>query len=119
MLTWKDGFSTSSKLDGCTDEQVYPVLSSHYNVPWGLLLFTYTLSCKRASDGVSTWAKFDVHIYHGYPVIWKSILPFIMYYGSALLLFTRKLHGLQTFEHISALLAIKAWVFVKFHTHIY
>ena len=39
-------------------------------------------------------------------------------YRSALLLFTRKLHCLQSFEHMSALLAIKAWVFVKFHTHI-
>ena len=47
----------------------------------------------------------------------QKYLPFIMYYGSALLLFTRKLHCLQTFEHMSALLAIKAWVFVKFHTH--
>ena len=25
------------------------------------------------SDGVSTWAKIDGHIYHGYPVICKSI----------------------------------------------
>ena len=33
---------------------------------------------------------------------------FIMYYGSALLLFIHKLHCLQTFEHMSPLLAIKA-----------
>ena len=30
----------------------------------------------------------------------QKYLPFIMYYGSALLLFTRKVHCLQTFEHI-------------------
>ena len=29
----------------------------------------------------------------------QKYLPFIMYYGSALLLFTRKVHCLQTFEH--------------------
>ena len=52
----------------------------------------------------------------GYHVISKSI-SFIIYYGSALL-FTCKLHCLQTFEHMSALLAIKAWVLVKFHTPI-
>ena len=33
-----------------------------------------------------------------------------MYYGSALLLFTRKLHCLDTFEHMSALLAFKAYI---------
>ena len=47
----------------------------------------------------------------------QKYLPFKMYCGSALLLFTRKLHYLQTFEHMSAHLAIKAWVFVKFYTH--
>ena len=35
-------------------------------------------------------------------------IPFIMYYGSALLLFICKIHCLQTFEHMSALWAIKA-----------
>ena len=30
-----------------------------------------------------------------------------MYYGSALFLFTRKVHCLQTFEHMSAHWAIK------------
>ena len=50
--------------------------------------------------------------------LYAKYLPFIMYYVSALLLLTRKLHCLQTFEHMSALLAIKAWVIVKFHTHI-
>ena len=39
---------------------------------------------------------------------WWKYFPFIMYYESALLLFIRKLHCLQTFEHMSALLAIKA-----------
>ena len=29
------------------------------------------------SDGVSTWAKFDGHIYHEYPVICKSISPLL------------------------------------------
>ena len=33
----------------------------------------------QVSDVVSTWAKFDGHIYHGYPVMQKY-LPFIMYY---------------------------------------
>ena len=38
-------------------------------------MFTQTLSSKRASDGVGTWAKFDVPIYHGYPVISKGMSP--------------------------------------------
>ena len=56
-----------------------------------MLLFTNMyLSCICASDVVSAWAKFDGHIYHGYPVICENISVFIMYYGSALFLFTRK-----------------------------
>ena len=40
------------------------------------LLFTkMKLSGKHASDGVSTPAKFDGHIYNGYPVICESISP--------------------------------------------
>ena len=35
-----------------------------------------SLNCKHLSDGVSTWAKFDDHIY----LLYKN-LPFIMYYG--------------------------------------
>ena len=38
----------------------------------------------------------------------QKSLPFIMYYGSAFLLFTRKVHCLQTLEHMNALRAIKA-----------
>ena len=39
-----------------------------------MLLFTnMSLSSECANDVVSTWAKFDGHIYHGYPVICKSI----------------------------------------------
>ena len=49
---------------------------------------------------------FDGHIYDG--------CYMQMYYGSALL-FTRKLHCLQASEHMSALLAIKALVFVKLY----
>ena len=45
----------------------------------------------------------------------QKYLPFIMYYGSALLLFICKIHCLQTFEHMSALWAIKA---LKLHIHI-
>ena len=41
-------------------------------------------------------------------LLMQKYLPFIMYYGSALLLFIHKRHCLQTFEHMSALLAIKA-----------
>ena len=68
------------------------------------------------SDGVSTWAKFDDHNYLPWVSCYmQKYLPFIMYYGSALLLFIRKLHYLQTFEHMSALLAIKAWILMKFH----
>ena len=53
-------------------------------------------------------AKFDVHIYHGYTVICKSIsLPFIMYYVSALLLFTRKLHMSHESLHIMELLSVQ------------
>ena len=48
--------------------------------------------------------------------LYAKVSPFIMYFGSALLLFTPKVHCLQTFEHRTALLAIKA---VKFHIHIY
>ena len=40
-----------------------------------LLFKNMQLSCKYASDGVSTWTKFDGHIYYGYPVICKSIAP--------------------------------------------
>ena len=29
---------------------------------------------------VHTWAKFDGHIYNGYPIIMQKCLPFIMYY---------------------------------------
>ena len=36
----------------------------------------------------------------------QKYLHFIMYYGSALLLFTRKLHCLKVFEHMSANWAI-------------
>ena len=48
--------------------------------------------------------------------LYTKVSPFIMYYGSALLLFTPKVHCLQTFEHRIALWAIKA---VKFHIQIY
>ena len=68
----------------------------------GLLLLTHTVNCKRASDGVSTWAKFDVYIYIPRVSCYvQKNVPFIMYYGSALLLFTCKLHCLQTFEHMN------------------
>ena len=43
----------------------------------------------------------------GIMLYYAKYLPFIIYYGSTLLLFTRKLHCLKTFEHMSALLAIK------------
>ena len=38
-------------------------------------------------------------------LLYAKVSPYIMYYGSALLLFTHKLHFLQTFEQMSALLA--------------
>ena len=44
----------------------------------------------------------------GILLLCEKYFPFIMYYGSALLLFIRKIHCLQAFEHMSALLAIKA-----------
>ena len=37
-----------------------------------MLLFTF--SCKHGSDGVSTWTKFDGHIY---PVIMQKYLPLL------------------------------------------
>ena len=37
------------------------------------------LSCIHVSEGVSTLTKFDSHIYHGYPVICKSISPLTLY----------------------------------------
>ena len=39
----------------------------------------------------STWTKFDGHIYHGYPVICKSIYTLLCITEVALLLFTHKL----------------------------
>ena len=75
----------------------------------------YLQICNSVVYVLVMWAKFDGHIYHGSPVICKSIF-LIMDYGSALLLFTPKVHCLQTFEHMTALWAIKA---VKFHIHIY
>ena len=49
----------------------------------------------------------------------QKYVHFVMYNGSVLLLFTRKLHCLQICKHTSAHWAIKVYVFVKFHTHIY
>ena len=49
-------------------------------------------------------------------LLYTKVSPSIMYYGSALLLFTPKIHCLQTFEHRTALLAIKA---VKLHNYTY
>ena len=49
-------------------------------------------------------------------LLYSKVCP--LYNGSALLLFTCKLHCLQTFEHTSAILAIKAQVFVMFHTNL-
>ena len=65
---------------------------------------------------VSTWAKFDGHIYHGYPVMQKY-LPFIMYCEVCCCLCTCKVNCLQTIEHMGAHWAIKVYVFVKFHIH--
>ena len=48
----------------------------------------------------------------------QKYLPFIMYYGSALLLFTRKVHCLQTLEHMSALLAINVGVCEVSYTYL-
>ena len=58
--------------------------------------------------------KFDGHISHEYFVICKSIVPFIMYYGSGLLLFTRKLHYLQTFGQVTACYNIGTYLCTKF-----
>ena len=74
--------------------RVFELLRETRKTHLGVLLFTN--SCKHVRDGVSTWAKFDGHIYYEYLVMQKY-LPFIMYYGSALLLFTCKVHCLQTF----------------------
>ena len=49
-------------------------------------------------------------------LLYAKVSHFIMYYGSALLLFTHKVHCLQIIEHMTALWVIKA---VKFHIHIY
>ena len=35
----------------------------------------FQISCEHASDGVSTWGKFDGHIYYKCPVIMQSISP--------------------------------------------
>ena len=46
----------------------------------------------------------------------KVSLPFIMYYGSALLLFTRKLHCLQTFWLVPAHWVVRSYLSTKFQT---
>ena len=56
-----------------------------------------------SSTGILLYAK----VCPLYNVLWEFIVIVHM------------LHCLQTFEHMSALLAIKGQVFVKFHTHIY
>ena len=86
---------------------IYILISCGYM----LLFMNMQLSCKQVSDVVSTWAKFDGHIYHGYPAMQKY-LPFIMY--CELLLFTCKVNCLQTFEHMYAHWAIKVYVFRSF-----
>ena len=54
-------------------------------------------TCNSAlSDGVSTRAKFDCHIYVSpLSCYMPKYLPFIMYYGSALLMFICEVHCLK------------------------
>ena len=61
--------------------------------------------------GLSTWTKLDGYIY---PVIMQKCLPFVMYCEVCC-----QVNCLQTYEHMSAYCAIKVYVFVKFHVHIY
>ena len=49
-------------------------------------------------------------------LLYAKYLPFIMYYGSALLLFTRKVHCLQTFWQVIAHRVIGPYLGTKFHT---
>ena len=51
---------------------------------------------------------------HIYPVIMQKCLPFIMYCEICC-----QVNCLQTCEHMNAYWAIKAYIFVKFHIHIY
>ena len=46
----------------------------------------------------------------------QKYLPFIMYYGSVLLLFTRKVHCLQTFWQVTARRVIGLYLGTKFQT---
>ena len=46
----------------------------------------------------------------------QKYLSFIMYYGNALLLFTRKLHCLQTFWQVTARRVIGPYLCTKFQT---
>ena len=46
----------------------------------------------------------------------QKYVPFIMYYGSALLLFTRKVHCLQTFWQVTAHGVIGSYLGTKFQT---
>ena len=56
----------------------HPYITIHFME----MIFSTCICC---SDEVSTWAKFDGHIYHGYPVIiMQKYLPFITEYGSTL-----------------------------------
>ena len=47
----------------------------------------------------------------------QKYLPFIMYYGSALLLFTRKVHCLPTFWQVTAHWVIGPFLGTKFQTY--
>ena len=49
----------------------------------------------------------------------QKYLPFIIYYGSALLLFTRKVHCLQTLWQVSAQQVIEPYLDTKFQTCIF
>ena len=57
-----------------------------------------------------SWMVIHIHIY---PVIMQKCLPFIMYCEVCC-----QVNCLQTCEFMSAYLAIKVYMFVKFHIHI-
>ena len=52
-------------------------------------------------------------------LLYAKVSPLIMYYGSALLLFTRKVHCLQTFWQVTAHRVIGPYLGTKFQTCIY
>ena len=79
-----------------------------------MLLFTnMLLNCMCYSDGLVLGQSLMVISTTGI-LLYTKVSPFIMYYRSALLLFTRKVHCLQTFWQVTAHQVIGPYSGTKF-----